>query len=298
MKKHLTIAAAVLMALACNKNETITKVFEVTPEDGKIELGYEGEAQVIGVTSNVEWTAEASESWIMLDRKSGNDSRPIYVSATANTEKQPRTGYVTVAGNNTEFKFTVTQAAAPATDPVDPPVDPVDPPVDPVDPPVGPTTTTTEYSFFNAPIAAFDTPFAINSLNWTVTWDGDDIITPGKLTDNESFKCKQFGTENYVMHKITIRTVGLKGKVSSVDVKVGKSGSTSSPLFDHVSVGGVNLKAPENVVLPQKTPASHVFTVESGSLSGDLEILIKESGSDPSTCGIRLESVSITTLDE
>jgi hypothetical protein len=90
-------------------------------EEGTQELSYgpTGAAEVeITVTSNVEWTATASETWITLSENTSRDEEDAEVLilkatiATFATPGEARTGTITVSGDDgLEQTITVTQAA-------------------------------------------------------------------------------------------------------------------------------------------------------------------------------------------
>ena len=372
--KYIVITALSLLALfACKKQEAIKPVFVVTPESGTLTIPADGEQQPIGVMANVAWTATASEDWIILDRTSGTDSRPVQVSASENIAEAgkiapARTGTVTISGNGQDVVISVTQEAEAAQFTVTPstteqfdaeggslsisvlyniasysysiPTDatwikdmstkgslseiislqilsnegdarsatitftpsqgsPCTVTVSQAgisSPEPGPVAEPVQCKFMGADMSAgFGVPFTISDISWTVLWEGDDIFAEGKVTDNDSFDCKQFGSENYVIKKLTLKASGYSAKVGSITICVAKSGSASNPYIDHISIGGTALTAPAEVELQKKTPADMVYTAPAGGLSGDLEIVIvSDNATDGGKAGIRLSYVTFT----
>ncbi|MDR2970231.1 MAG: hypothetical protein LBV32_11615 [Tannerellaceae bacterium] len=86
-----------------------------------------GEAKTLAITSNTNWEAVSSESWLTVSPASGDNSETVTVTAAANTATTARTATVTISGTGVApVTVTITQAAADATPTV--PTDPTDKP--------------------------------------------------------------------------------------------------------------------------------------------------------------------------
>jgi len=58
-------------------------------------FSYEGGSKAFFIETNGEWSAEASDSWISISRKTGNGPMQLKITVTANTGDFPRSGSVT-----------------------------------------------------------------------------------------------------------------------------------------------------------------------------------------------------------
>lgn len=76
-----------------------------------VSFGEEGGTERITVTSNLNWTATPSASWINIQYTEGGST--LTISATRNTESSERRGTVTLSGGELSRTVSVTQSSAP-----------------------------------------------------------------------------------------------------------------------------------------------------------------------------------------
>lgn len=81
-----------------------------------LSLGYqEGSTNTFNITSNVNWIASSSESWLTLNPTSGSGDGTITLTAQKNPDTSTRTATISVSGTGvTSMSVTVTQGGAPA----------------------------------------------------------------------------------------------------------------------------------------------------------------------------------------
>lgn len=73
-----------------------------------------GGTQAVDVTTNVNWTATSSASWLTITPTNGTESGTIIVSATSNNSSSSRSATITITGSNgvSSQTITVSQAAS------------------------------------------------------------------------------------------------------------------------------------------------------------------------------------------
>lgn len=67
-----------------------------------------GGSRVVTVTSNVNWTANTSASWLTISSNTGTESASMIVTATANNYNSSRTATITLNGSNGVSQKTIT----------------------------------------------------------------------------------------------------------------------------------------------------------------------------------------------
>ncbi len=83
----------------------------ITPNPASIAAPAEGTEVTVNVTSNVNWTATASEAWVTVSPASGQNA-DIKVTVAANTEPATRSATITLAGDKASVTIAVEQEAA------------------------------------------------------------------------------------------------------------------------------------------------------------------------------------------
>jgi Glycosidases len=98
----LPVLAALYLAVSCDPNgkePVVNDTLTVSPES----ISFEAEdkaVKLVYVSTEKEWTATASESWIHVNKTSGTGKATIEVKADANAEAD-RSGTITVKGSKT-----------------------------------------------------------------------------------------------------------------------------------------------------------------------------------------------------
>lgn len=98
--------------LSCGTEDSI---IEVVPDSLSLssvsEFSSTGETQTVTVTSNINWNATDTRSWISITPLSGANNGAINISVEENLTLDIRTGTVTVSGGSISKTLTITQAA-------------------------------------------------------------------------------------------------------------------------------------------------------------------------------------------
>lgn len=114
MKRNffLIAAIAVIAAVACQKAEAPM----LTVSTSSLNYGPNGGNAVFSVTSNLDWTASASEDWISLSTLSGSGNASFTVTVPAFTETSARSGQVIVKAGELQQVVAIVQVAPVAPD--------------------------------------------------------------------------------------------------------------------------------------------------------------------------------------
>ncbi len=100
-----------IIALSCQK-ETEPKVTMNTPST--VELSVDGSSESLSFTSNRDWTATCSDSWISISPSSGkasNEAVTVIVKCNANTSYDERVATVTISAEDIKQTVAVRQPA-------------------------------------------------------------------------------------------------------------------------------------------------------------------------------------------
>ncbi len=112
--KKIAFVLAALVALACNKFETPAPEDSLTINGSK-NLSFEiaGGKQNIVFTTNADWTARPSSTWLDLSvEKGAKGAGSVELTVTQNTGYTPRNGYIAFAAGTAKDTVYVTQACA------------------------------------------------------------------------------------------------------------------------------------------------------------------------------------------
>ncbi len=114
MKRNflLIAAVAVIAAIACQKADAPM----LTVSTSSLNYGPVGGNAVFSVTSNLDWTASASEDWISLSTLSGSGNATFTVTVPEFTEASARSGQVTVKAGELQQVVAIVQVAPLAPD--------------------------------------------------------------------------------------------------------------------------------------------------------------------------------------
>lgn len=103
------LASLLLAASACQEEPSLT-----VSSTSSINLGANGSSDIVSFTSNRDWTATASESWVSVYPSSGSASESVItvtVSAQANTTYEDRSATVTITADGLTQTIQVRQPA-------------------------------------------------------------------------------------------------------------------------------------------------------------------------------------------
>ena len=91
----------------------VESIFEFSSDtDTTPEFEAKGGTSKVSFTTSHDWTANASQSWISLSRKSGTTSNSNFtITVSENTSTSQRTGTVTITSNGKSYKINVSQKA-------------------------------------------------------------------------------------------------------------------------------------------------------------------------------------------
>lgn len=112
--KKIAFVLAALVALACNKSETPAPEDSLTINGSK-NLSFEiaGGKQNIVFTTNADWTARPSSTWLDLSvEKGAKGAGSVELTVTQNTGYTVRNGYIAFAAGTAKDTVYVTQACA------------------------------------------------------------------------------------------------------------------------------------------------------------------------------------------
>ena len=112
--KKIAFVLAALVALACNKSETPDPEDSLTINGSK-NLSFEiaGGKQNIVFTTNADWTARPSSTWLDLSvEKGAKGAGSVELTVTQNTGYTVRNGYIAFAAGTAKDTVYVTQACA------------------------------------------------------------------------------------------------------------------------------------------------------------------------------------------
>lgn len=128
LKSFIQQASAVAIffatALSCVKTDPQDQPQEddypaaVTLSIEKLEMNYTASELLFKLTSDHQWKAEASESWVTLSKSEGEGSAKgtiVYVKAPENQDRKARTADIVITSGATVVKLPVTQKGAPWT---------------------------------------------------------------------------------------------------------------------------------------------------------------------------------------
>ena len=103
------LGGLLLAASACQEESSLT-----VSSSSSINLGANGSSDIVSFTSNRDWTATASESWVSVYPSSGSASESaitVTVSAQANTTYEDRSATVTITADGLTQTIQVRQPA-------------------------------------------------------------------------------------------------------------------------------------------------------------------------------------------
>lgn len=141
----------------------------------------------------------------------------------------------------------------------------------------------------------FGKEIVLNGITWII--DGE-VVTVGSnasmqiKVDGEVMQIGASGAKANLMGNLIIKAKGISAEVKKLEFVTAKSGDKAEIAIDYISVGGVKMTPPENVIVPQADPAPFVFT-SSTPLKGDLEIkLINNSVAAGGKAGFYLKTIT------
>lgn len=78
---------------------TVVAAPTLSVSPSSISFQHLGGNQVVNVTSNVNWTASSSASWLTVSPNSGTESESVIIAATANNSNSSRSATITITGS-------------------------------------------------------------------------------------------------------------------------------------------------------------------------------------------------------
>jgi len=78
---------------------TVVAAPTLSVSPSSISFQHSGGNQVVNVTSNVNWTAASSASWLTVSPNSGTESESVIIAATANNSNSSRSATITITGS-------------------------------------------------------------------------------------------------------------------------------------------------------------------------------------------------------
>lgn len=261
-----------------------TAIFDVVCENPSVPA--EGGRVSVKVTYNVAgYSVKMPEAdWISNEQPTkGSILEGVSFIVAANTGAARSADIVFTPSEGEAKTITISQAAGESDDPG----------TDPEPEPVFTFSFTDLGSLLNDD--TFGKEIVLNGITWTI--DGT-VVTVGSnnsmqiKVDGDVMQIGASGNKANLMGNLIIKAKGISAEVKKLEFVTAKSGDKAEIAIDYISVGGVKMTPPENVIVPQADPAPFVFT-SSTPLKGDLEIkLINNSVAAGGKAGFYLKTIT------
>lgn len=255
---------------------------------GSPSVSAEGGIVSVKVTSNVaEYSVKMPEvEWISRELTKASLVENLSFIVNANTGAARSADIVFTPSEGKAKTITISQAAGQNDEPGPGP----GPGTDPV------------FSFSFADLGTlltddtFGKEIVLNGITWVI--DGTVVVVGSNpsmqisVTDGIMQIGASGGKANQ-MGNLIIKAKGVNAEVKKIEFCTAKSGDSAEIVIDHISVGGVKMTPPENVILPKKDVTPFTFTSNT-PLKGDIEIeLVNNSVATGGKAGFYLGTFNI-----